>query len=278
MRRRKIDVENLGENTQISLKLPKKILDWIEEACAENPEFTGRSHFIDNACRYYLNLKPCHTCGELNPRDAVACAYCRAELDGMKEIAAEIRTYVSEFERLHEEGFALVDECISLNNGIEEYIESQKPSSQKYIRIELAKLTERFDKRIQNALDYFEVYRSKTPNFKPYEYQQNFDLKIPDYSTLLEKCCTIIYGTEYMVKCEDEKNRLPVYVELGLYYYNIAKNVLEGDSYSLKEINNLITGFDFATNTVLGFVETLRDAYSLLNISKNLAVLVAHGH
>ena len=67
MRRRRIDVDNLGENTQISLKLPKKVLDWIEDACNEDSKFTGRSHFIDNACRYYLNLKPCPSCGKLNP-------------------------------------------------------------------------------------------------------------------------------------------------------------------------------------------------------------------
>ena len=278
MRRRRIDVDNLGENTQISLKLPKKVLDWIEDACNEDSKFTGRSHFIDNACRYYLNLKPCPSCGKLNPRDAVVCAYCRFELDGMENIINVVQPHVIKFEDLHEEGFVLVDACNSLCTELEEYIGAQDPTTQKQIRDKLSKLRERFGIRIQNALDYFNTYESQAASFTPFEFQQNFELKIPDYSSLYEKCCSIIYGVEYMEKCQDTKNLIPVIVMAGLYYYNIAKHILDGDCYSSNEINNLRIGFEYTNNAILNYVEILRDGYRLLEVSKSLAVLVASGN
>lgn len=85
-RRRRIDTSELGKYTQITIKLPEKIIDSIDNVIQKNETYyTGRSHVIEDACKYFLKTSRCPRCGTLNVNNAVICSVCEAKLDNFVE-------------------------------------------------------------------------------------------------------------------------------------------------------------------------------------------------
>lgn len=100
--RRTIDTEKEGDNIPVSIKIPRLLLNEINaevEKGIQNKKYTGRTDFICQAARYYLNLVPCPNpeCTARNPKDALHCAYCDialpaydAEIKNITETAARV--------------------------------------------------------------------------------------------------------------------------------------------------------------------------------------------
>ena len=134
MRRRTIDTNEYGKNIQITLKLPEKILNSIDEALKNsNVNYTGRSHFIEEACKYYLNTKKCPKCGTLNIMDGTICSYCWNKLDSFKETAGILRVKFNIFTDILEELRQMRIEYGDTHNKIKWLIDKQKPDLKEYI-------------------------------------------------------------------------------------------------------------------------------------------------
>lgn len=267
MRRRKIDVENLGENIQISLKLPQKVLKWIEMACEDNPGFTGRSHFIDNACRYYLNLEPCSNCGKLNPRDANVCAYCSTQLQGLHDILDKVQSYISDFENVHSLGCEINDTIDNLLNDTQNFINSLDDTIREKIDLELSGFFYRCKSRIKNPSLYFKIYHKKFPTFKTIFL--NKEMIVSDYKSVL------LGFIDNMNEPLDESANSEAAVLTSLYYYNLAKTLLNGDNFSLKEIDNLYESFATVLQFAIEELNTLKMSYDDLLVYQKMVKLLA---
>lgn len=282
MRRRKIDVENLGENTQISLKLPKKVLEWIEEACNDDSKFTGRSHFIDNACRYYLSLVPCPVCSTLNPRDANVCCNCKSPLQGMQNILEDIHSRIAEYEEIHAMGCEIADLITDLLNTIHDYINSLDPPTRVLIENELLGFGERCTVRAKPGIGYFDTYRKylhspdilKIPRTTPH-----LELTIPDFVTVLSGFADMLEKNDLacmgLVQGSRAKGDFETSALSGLFYYNIGKNILNGDNYSLNEIDNLFLGIDTINSYSSQYCLYLKESYDDLSIYYKMLQLLS---
>ena len=93
-RRRKIDSEDVGERVSTSLRLPIDLLNQIDQAWKSSDEFTGRTHYIEKACEYYLDSYKCPNCGNINSKYSVVCSRCETRLKGFSEKIDEVSAYL----------------------------------------------------------------------------------------------------------------------------------------------------------------------------------------
>lgn len=279
MRRRKIDVENLGENIQISLKLPKKVLGWIEEACNENPTFTGRSHFIDNACRYYLSLVPCPSCSKLNPRDANVCCYCKTPLQGMQNVLEEIQSLVTEYEEVHATGLEIADTITNLQLDINDFIRSLDTKTRQIIEGEVDDFARRCYSRWAFSVGYFFEYRDLSKSYKGFKFTRSahdLELTIPEYPTALTRFSEKLDSEGDGIKTlSTTEGAVKSSVLTGLYYYHIGKKILNGDNFSLKEIDNLLEGFKWSIRSALQYADSLKESYDDLMVYRKMIQLLS---
>lgn len=279
MRRRKIDVENLGENTQISLKLPKKVLEWIEKACDENPTFTGRSHFIDSACRYYLSLVSCPACGKLNPRDANVCCYCKTPLQGMQNLIEEIQSLVTEYEEVHTTGLEIADTITTLLLDINDFIRSLDIQTRKMIEGEVQDFAMRCYSRWAFSVTYFSEYRDLSKSYKGFKFTRSahdLELTIPEYPTAITRFSEQLDSEGDEIKTLSTKDKtIKSSVLAGLYYYHIGKKILNGDNFSLKEIDNLMNGFKICIRFARQYTDSLKESYDDLMVYRKMIQLLS---
>ena len=276
MRRRKIDTENLGENTPISLRLPKKVLEWIQTFCETHPEYTGRNHFIDIACRYYLNLEPCPNCGKLNPRDANVCAYCTTELQGMQDMLEEIQSHVLEYEEIHSIGCEVADTITALLNDIQEYINSLDVATREKIKLEVSGFGHRCRLRVDFPNKYFTSYREKSLINNSFNFTRNEELIIPDYPAVINTIAESLNKEHDALKTISSVDKtFETAVLAGLYYYNTGKRMLNGDNFSLKEIDNLSTGIEMSIKFAIDYSNALKESYDDLLIYQKMVKLLA---
>lgn len=117
-RRRKIDSENVGERVSTSLRMPADLLERIDHVWKSSGRYTGRTHFIEAACNYYLDCKPCPHCGHMNSNSSIVCSICEGKLKpfqdcadlindvlkiydkSLKEISENIESYDNLFEKI----------------------------------------------------------------------------------------------------------------------------------------------------------------------------------
>ena len=69
-----------SETKAVSITLAQNTLDLADLKLKNTNDFKNRSDLIDTAIQYYLNLKPCPFCGELNPSGARWCGFCRRDM------------------------------------------------------------------------------------------------------------------------------------------------------------------------------------------------------
>lgn len=98
----KRDSQSKGERIPISLKIPKTLLNAIDAVWKQNPEYTGRTHFIETACQFFLRCEYCPKCNTLNTPASTLCSHCGAPLHAsevFQEIVTEIEKKVDLFEK-----------------------------------------------------------------------------------------------------------------------------------------------------------------------------------
>lgn len=227
MRRRKIDTENLGENTPISLRLPKKILDWIQDVCDNNPDlYTGRNHFVETACRYYLNSAPCPNCGNLNQRDAVSCSYCEARLPAFQEMIEQFYQVVSAYENMLQEGFDIFYEYHKIVNEIKSIIEDLPGELQEHLVEEFKRHLSLCDDFSVSSLVFYNYYNDIGPGFVYSElYKEHFA-----ESSSLESALRAYFVFNFSRNKESDKRDPEEFqVIRHLAYYHACKKILSDD-------------------------------------------------
>lgn len=135
-RRRKIDSENTGERITTSLRLPIELLDRIDSVWKGSDKYTGRTHFIESACNYYLDCKPCPNCGHLNSGTSVVCSHCEEKLtpfqDSINLIDNILKTYDQSFKDISE-SIAAYDNLFEKIGWLIDKLQSESQASAKSI-------------------------------------------------------------------------------------------------------------------------------------------------
>lgn len=124
-RRRQGEVEGNAEKIAISLKLPKKLLDRIDSYWKENSNtFTGRTHFIEEACSFYLSCEECPKCGRLNSPEAHTCSYCGEKLEGAAflQLKNNVISELTKYDRIIESILSYNEVYVDLDNKIKWYL------------------------------------------------------------------------------------------------------------------------------------------------------------
>lgn len=128
-RRRKIDSENVGERVSTSLRMPVELLKRIDDKWKSSDEFTGRTHFIEKACEYYLDCEPCPKCGNLNSKESVVCSHCQSSLGVFQVLVNSVETFLKEVEKSVESIEKACAEYNDLDSKIQWLLEKLSPEN-----------------------------------------------------------------------------------------------------------------------------------------------------
>lgn len=98
-RRRQRNPDDEGSNVQISFKIPSGLLEKIDLAWPMYGKYTGRGHYIEEACRYYLTLEECPECGTLHDEYATHCHVCGQKLHLFDDLTQNLKSLYDEAQR-----------------------------------------------------------------------------------------------------------------------------------------------------------------------------------
>lgn len=171
MRRRNISEEK-GERIQVSLKLPKDIVDRIDESWKSGETYTGRSHYIEEACKYYLDCVPCPKCGALNKSTAKVCSSCESKLEPYQEILQTIESLVSDYDEAHNKIISFKDEFNDLAGKIDWHLNKLEPKKKEIISEIISPYLNSISKSVESVNHYLEYYDifSKNPSSVPQDF------------------------------------------------------------------------------------------------------------
>lgn len=180
MRRRNVSAEEKGERIQVSLKLPKEILDRIDESWMSGGIYTGRSHYIEEACKYYLDCVPCPKCGVLNKSSARICSSCETKLEPYQDILRMIESLVREYDDACNEMISCTDEFNDLSGKINWHLKKLEPKKREIISEIVSPyvhLISNYIESVNNYLKYYDIF-SKDSSSVPQDF---FSEKFPDF-------------------------------------------------------------------------------------------------
>lgn len=191
-RRRKIDSESVGERITTSLRLPVELLERIDHAWKDSDKYTGRTHFIESACNYYLDCEPCPTCGALNYSTAKICSSCESKLEPYQEILQMIQSLVNEYDDYYNQIISCKDEFDDLYGKIKWHLDKIDPKKREIvselISPHVSTITSNLES-INHYLEYYDIF-SKDSSSVPQDFvRKKFpDLDVHDIAlTYLEK-------------------------------------------------------------------------------------------
>lgn len=180
MRRRNVSSEEKGERIQVSLKLPKEILDRIDESWKSGEIYTGRSHYIEEACKYYLDCVPCPKCGTLNYSSAHICSSCETKLEPYQDILRMIESLVSEYDNVCNQMISCKDEFDDLSGKIHWHINKLDPKKWEIISEIISPyihIISNYTESVNNYLKYYDIF-SKDSSCVP---RDLISKKFPDF-------------------------------------------------------------------------------------------------
>lgn len=180
MRRRNISSENEGGRVQVSLKLPKDVLDRIDESWKSGEIYTGRSHYIEEACKYYLDCVPCPKCGTLNYSTAKVCSSCESKLEPYQGILQMIESLVNEYDDIYNQIVSCKDEFEDLTGKINWHIDKLDPKKKEIISeiisVDINTISHNIES-INHYLKYYDIF-SQNPTAVPQDFISE---KFPDF-------------------------------------------------------------------------------------------------
>lgn len=223
MRRRNVSSEEKGERIQVSLKLPKEILDRIDESWKSGEIYTGRSHYIEEACRYYLECEPCPKCGHLNSHKSRVCSVCENKLKPYYAILDDLREEVKIWDDIHMEIVRLKDEYDDLKSKLKWLVSKLNPENETLINEVTEIYLESINKSMNTVNSYFEYY----------DFYSTQEPPITDFTDLIEEK----YQKKYQKKFDSVMDMISFNTEFRdvtyacmHYYYRFAKLVLADPS------------------------------------------------
>lgn len=169
-RRRQGDLEDNTEKIAISLKLPKKLLDRIDSYWKEKSSlFSGRTHFIEEACSFYLTCERCSKCGNLNTPQSKLCSYCGHKLEGEEylEIKNSVIRELSYYDKIYESIISHKEQYDDLDNKIKWYLDKldeKRKSIISYILPDYYYVINTVMGKVDSFLEYREYYKRQFEN------------------------------------------------------------------------------------------------------------------
>lgn len=173
VRRRQGEPEDNAEKIAISLKLPKKLLDRIDSYWKGNSStFSGRTHFIEEACSFYLTCEKCSNCGKLNTPQSKLCAYCGNKLEGEEYLSLKntVIRELSYYDKIIESIISYKEEYIDLDNKINWYLEKLDDKRKTVVSVLLPdyySVINRVMKKVDSFFEYRDFYQSLFDSGKP---------------------------------------------------------------------------------------------------------------
>lgn len=164
MRRRNIKSEEMGERVQVSLKLPKEILDRIDDAWKSGDVYTGRSHYIEEACKHYLDSVPCPKCGSLNSSAAKICSNCENKLEPYLDVLSNIVEELKIYDEIHQEIVRLKEEYDDLNSKLKWLVSKLSTDKEDVVNDITGIYSESINKSlncVNSYLEYYNIYSSQ---------------------------------------------------------------------------------------------------------------------
>ena len=177
MRRRNISSENEGGRVQVSLKLPKDILNRIDESWKSGEKYTGRSHYIEEACKYYLECEPCPECGHLNSYGSKVCSMCENKLKPYYAVLDDIREEVKIWDNLHMEIIRLKDEYDDLKSKLKWLVSKLNAENETLVNDVTEIYLESINKSMNTVNSYFEYY----------DFYSTQELPLTDFTDIIEE-------------------------------------------------------------------------------------------
>lgn len=162
-RRRQGEAESNTEKIAISLKLPKKLLERIDSYWKENSDsFTGRTHFIEEACSFYLTCERCRKCGRLNVPESPRCFYCGEELEGAEYLEHKNRliSAMSRYDKYVESILSYKEKYSALDNNIKWYINKLDDKKRDAVNALLPGYYSKIN-RVMKTVEWFLEYRER---------------------------------------------------------------------------------------------------------------------
>lgn len=162
--RRRVSVGDLKERVPISLKLPKLLLDRIDEVWRNSEEYTGRTHFIEKACVHYLSCEKCPECGKLNSMGSPFCGFCGTKLSGFKEALNNVIGEIQIYDGYNEKIFSLLREYDDLKDKIEWLLSQLSADKRQHIDDIISENRAIGDNLMKDVSDYQRMYTNCSKN------------------------------------------------------------------------------------------------------------------
>lgn len=226
MRRRNISAEEKEERIQVSLKLPKSILDQIDKSWKSGSNYTGRSHYIEEACKYYLDCVPCPNCGTLNKSTAHICSECEFKLQPYQQILSLIESEVHNYDQIHNHILSLKEEFDDLAGKINWHLNKLEPEKKSVISDVLSLYIHSISLKmdvVNTYLKYYDAY-SQDSSVSPRDFLSE---KFPDFDVAQIIQTYIDTGDlDYSLSNKINDMHDDITYSLLNFYYHSAKQIL----------------------------------------------------
>lgn len=265
-RRRKIDSENVGERASTSLRLPVELLERIDNAWKSSDEYTGRTHFIEKACRYYLDCEKCPNCGNFNHKQSVICSMCETKLGTFNRLLKLIEEMLHTYDEIIEDISKFVRDYDDLFGKIRWLLDKLKVENKFSVGTIIEGTfvsTERGINKGRVFLKCYNIY-SKYDNFP---IPQPIELILSDQDDL----CIPTSDSHYSLTCGD---LLESCLTIN-YHYRICQLMVE-DSLSLhfKDIDEAFRNLSNSMSPLLSFVNDVSTSYDTLESIEKLTTIL----
>lgn len=285
--RRRVSVDELKERVPISLKLPKILLDKIDEVWRNSDDYTGRTHFIEKACSYYLSCEKCPECGNLNSIGSNICSRCETKLSGVTDTLNRLTTEIQLYDKLNENIFSLKKSYDELNSKIEWLCSQLTPEKKQLIDNILSENLYPKDNPIgkiclyQNIHDAFMPNNLKDGGLKDSDYydsvKENFVRTFNNYYSDNDDETKKDNGVAFQSKFEYIRYIIAIYCTLNHDYF-YAKSLINTDIKNLPKTSELVTinaGLVNLRNVLYSLIDELEVCLSKLkNIEKMIVYLI----
>lgn len=172
--RRRVSVGDLKERVPISLKLPKLLLDRIDDVWRNSEEYTGRTHFIEKACAHYLSCEKCPECGKLNSMGSPFCGFCGTKLSGFKEALNNVIGEIQIYDKYNESIFSLMREYDDLKDKIEWLLSQLSADKRQHIDDIISENRAIGDNLMQGVSGYHKFYTHISKNGLSKDYPADY--------------------------------------------------------------------------------------------------------
>lgn len=247
--------------------MPVELLKRIDDKWKASDEFTGRTHFIEKACEYYLDCEKCPVCGNFNHKLSVVCSMCESKLGAFQQSLDYLNELLLTCDRMINQIYDLVrsyDDLFGKINWLLDKLNDEKKSSVVNIIEDMFIITDRGIFKGRFFIKCHEIYSKYT------------NLPIIEPPVLIEKCYIELFGENstnpHTVLSPSLLNEC-LYIN---YHYRVCQLLAQYPiSRPLKEIDDALDGLNNYKSSLTSLLNDVTTAYETLEgIEKMTNVLL----